>query len=356
MSIPEIQILFCLKLSRDAQLDSQRASNPLVDGLRSQVRWLSFGPDINPFKRFNPVRPLFIWYNSQRMDAYVSQEIDRRVAEYKKAGLESVKGRRSIMNLVLVAYFTEHPIKEVDDIDSTFKTFSMSQIKQFLFSGHDTTSSTVCYLFYIFATKPVVLTRLRNEHAAVLHPDASDTASVIISQPHVLNQLSYTLAIIKEVLRLYPAVSSTRAGEPNYNVSDEAGHLFPTDGFLVWANPHCIHRDPAYWPRPNDFLPERWLVGPGDPLYPVKGAWRPFEHGPRNCIGQELAMLEMKVIIAMTVRRFHVSLAYDELDRGKGKGGIRTAYGERGYQVGRAQPSEDLPVRVTAIAESKKLQ
>ncbi len=276
------------------------------------------------------------------MDNYVSAEIDSRVAQLQNEGNHSAKGSKSIIDLVLTA-------RETNVMDDTFKKFTMSQIKLFLFSGHDTTSSTVCYIFYVLATNPTVLARIRTEHASVLGPDPSETASLVTSNPFLLNKLPYTLAVIKETLRLYPAVSSTRAGEPNFHVSDDAGRHFPTDGFLVWANPQPIHRDPAYWPRADDFLPERWLVGPDDPLHPIKGAWRPFEHGPRNCIGQELAMLEMKVIMVMTVRRFEVRLAYQELDRAKRTKGITEVYGERGYQIQRAQPSEDLPCRVAEL-------
>ena len=234
-------------------------------------------------------------------------------------------------------------------MDKAFKKFTMSQIKLFLFSGHDTTSSTVCYIFYILANNPTVLAQVRSEHASVIGLDASKTASTIASAPFLLNRLPYTIAVVKEVLRMFPAVSGTRAGEHNFSVTDDTGRHFPTDGFLVWDNPQAIHRDPTYWLRPDDFVPERWLVGPGDPLYPIKGAWRPFSHGPRNCIGQELAMIEMKVIMVLTARRFDVGLAYVELDRAKGTRGIKAVYGERGYQIQRAQPSDNLPCRVAEI-------
>lgn len=170
------------------------------------------------------------------------------------------------------------------------------------------------------------------------------------SNPSLLNKIPYTVAVIKEVLRMYPAVSGTRAGEPNFSVTDDANRSFPTEGFLVWDNPQAIHRDPAYWPRPDEFVPERWLATADDPLHPVKGAWRPFSQGPRNCIGQELAMLEMKVIMVMTARNFDVQLAYEEIDRAEGTKRIKTIYGERGYQIQRAQPSNDLPCRVTQTA------
>ncbi|KAK3169850.1 hypothetical protein OEA41_009234 [Lepraria neglecta] len=333
----------------DAKLNSQKHSNPLVDGLRMQVKWLVFGGEANPLARFNPMRPLVLWYNKRRMNKYVSREIDSRFAKLQSEGVHSKKGNKSIIDLVLAAYMSENAGRDPQVLDKTFKKFTMSQIKLFLFSGHDTTSSTVCYIFYILATKPAVLARVRAEHDSVLGSDTSKPASVITSEPFLLNQLPYTLAVIKEVLRLYPAVSSTRAGEPNFNVTDDSGQQFPTDGFLVWANSQCIHRDPAYWPRPENFLPERWLVAPGDPLHPSKRTWRPFEHGPRNCIGQELAMLEMKVIMVMAARRFEIGLAYEDLDRERGGKGVRIVCGERGYQIQRSQPSDNLPCRVAEV-------
>ncbi len=125
-------------------------------------------------------------------------------------------------------------------------------------------------------------------------------------------------------------------------MTSDKGRHFPTAGLLVWANPQPIHHDPAYRPRADDFLPERWLVAPAHPLHPIKGSWRPFEHGPRNGIGQELALLEMKAILVMTARRFEIRLAYEEVDCAKRRKAITDVYGQWGYQVQRAQPSEDL--------------
>ena len=306
-----------------------------------QVKWLTFGADINPFFKYNPVRPLVHWYNTRRMNNYITQKIDSRFAE-----IQNERSNKSIMDLVLTAYLAENVERKPQDLDGTFKKFTMNQIKLFLFSGHDTTSSTVCYIFYILASNPTILARIRAEHTSVIGSDYVKAISVIRSDPFLLNKLHYTLAVIREVMRMFPAVSGTRAGEPNFSVIDETGRHFPTDGFLVWDNPQAIHRDPKYWPRPDDFIPERWLVAPDDPLHPIKGAWRPFSQGPRNCIGQELAVIEMKVIMVMTARAFDIRLAYEDLDHAKGIKGICTVYGERGYQIGRAQPSDDLPCLV----------
>ena len=310
-----------------------------------QIRWLTFGADINPFVRFNPFRPFVHWYNAQRMNSYVSQELDSRMSNF-----HSVDRSKSVMDLALSAYMSDNSEPQSKGgMNSTFRKFAMSQIKLFLFSGHDTTSSSICYLYYVMSQKLSALRHVQDEHDKIFGPHLDEAASQIIKNPALLNQLPYTLAVIKETLRLYPVVSSTRAGEPGFTVRDDLGRQFPTDNFLVWANPQVIQRDPEYWPQPDEFVPERWLVPLDDPMHPVKGAWRPFEYGPRNCIGQELAMLEMKIIMVMTLRRFSIKLAYTEVDGNASTKGIKTVYGERGYQIQRGQPSDDLPCRVDKI-------
>lgn len=316
-----------------------------------QIRWLTFGADVNPLERYNPLRPFVHWYNKRRMDHYLFPELKRRMANHQSKGSSLIaKHTKSVMDLALTAYMSENSENQaIWGMDRTFAKFAMSQIKLFLFSGHDTTSSTMCYIFYILSLNPSVLSRLRAEYDETFGLDLGKTAALVIKHPYLLNQLSYTLAVIKETLRMYPAVSSTRAGEPGFNVVDEQGRQFPTDGFLVWANPQPIQRDPAYWLRPDEFLPERWLVPTGDSLYPVKGAWRPFEYGPRNCIGQELAMIEMKIMMVMALRRFDIKPVYEEMDGQKPDGKVKTVYGQRGYQIQRAQPSDDLPCRVEEV-------
>ena len=278
------------------------------------------------------------------MDRYASPVVDALIANF-----EIEKRSKSIVDLALTAYLSAESEKNNDDINNRmFKTFAVCQVKLFLFSGHDTTSSSICYLFYVLAKETTALSLIRAEHDKVFGLDLDAAQSLIIKNPSLLNKLPYTLAIIKETLRLYPVVSSTRAGEPGFDVLDDIGRHFPTDGFLVWANPQTVQRDPAYWPDPDRFIPERWLVPPGDRLYPIKGAWRPFEHGPRNCIAQELAVVEMKIVLVMVLRRFSIEPAYKNQDRDRRKG-IKTVYGERGYQIQRAQPSENLPCRISSV-------
>ena len=252
---------------------------------------------------------------------------------------------KSIINLASKAFLSDDKIaSQHPKSDSSFKNLALSQVKLFLFSGHDTTSSSVCWLFYVLATYPKIRDRMRAEHDEIfgLH-DPGDT---IKNDSTVLNRLPYNMAVIKETLRLFPISAVIRAGGDEYKLRNESGLMFPTKDFMIWVNPQTMHRDPAIWPRADEMIPERWLVPPEDALHPIKDAWRPFGSGPRNCIAQELATMEMKIILVMTVRKFDIEPAYD-ITAGKDPARpSKLVYGERGYQVEGGHPNGNLPCQV----------
>ena len=293
------------------------------------------------------------WWNDIRMVQYISKELDARF-KVNIGRSETTKKDRSktIIDLALANYLAEKKHKRSSNaMDATFRDIATSQMRTFVFAGHDSTSSTICYAFHLLSTHPSIRRLLIAEHNNILGPEYKQAASLITGNPHLLNHLPYTLAVVKETLRLYPPASSTRGGEPGHFIRGPDGRQLPTDGYLVWANTYTIHHDPSYWPEPNDFIPERWLVAEGDRLYPVKGAYRPFEFGPRNCIGQELAMLELKIVLIMTAREFDIKTVYDEWDMLHPRKGPKHMGGDRAYQIlsGSAHPSDGLPCRVSLV-------
>ena len=230
-----------------------------------------------------------LWYNSRQMDLYIGKELDKRYASYRTYhGRDDSTQGKSVIELALQSYLANG--KATEELDKTFRTHATRQIRLFLFAGNDTTSSTICYTFYLLSKSPTIQARIRAEHDSVFGLDLSATPSKISKQPHLINQLPYTIAVLKESMRLFPGASSMRQGLDGIDITDDHGNAFPTGGTMIWILHQALHRNPAYWKQPNEFLPERWLVGPDDPLYPVKGAWRPFEYGPRNCIGQGLVI------------------------------------------------------------------
>lgn len=286
------------------------------------------------------------------MVQYVSRELDSRFIENRLHKGSDAKRSRTIIDLALENYLADKGPKNDNSggMDATFKDAAICQIRTFLFAGHDTSSSTLCYCYHLLSLHPRVRDKVVKEHNRVLGPVLNQAAPQISKRPHLLNQFPYTLAVMKETLRLYPPASSTRSGEPGFTVTAPDGRHCPTDGFLVWSNHVAIHRNSDYWEHPNDFLPERWLVGKDDPLSPAaKGAWRAFELGPRNCIGQELALLEIKLVLILTLREFRIESAYDEWDKMKLPKGPKTVDGDRAYQIllGAAHPSDGFPCKVS---------
>lgn len=315
--------------------------------MREQIKWCTFGFELNPLVHVNPLRPLMQWYNTRRMNVYINRELKSRYSTHRGDLLG-----KTIIDLALKAYWEENKSEEkMKQMDATFQEFAISQIKLFIFTGHDTTASSLCYVYHLLSRHPAALTQLRAEYNAVFGPKLTETSSLIASKPHLLNQLPYTLAIIKETLRLFPPITVTRAGRSDVLLTDSEGRQYPTQGCLVWGNHHGLHRNPCWWPHPDEFLPERWLVAPNHPLYPVENAWRPFERGPRNCIGQELAIIEIKMILALTVRELDVSGAYADWDNAyrRGQTNVNSVDGERAYQIhlGAGHPSDGFPCKVT---------
>jgi cytochrome P450 len=297
----------------------------------------------------NPMRYFHMWNNRRIMDKYIDRDLDARYST-----TQGDTKSKTIIDLALSGYRSEGNSTRNDkgQMDAVFRTYARSQMELFIFAGHDTTSTTICYSWLLLSRNPQAMAKIRAEHDAVLGLDREKTASVLSENPALLNRLTYTLAVIKETLRLFPVVTSPRGGLKNFVLTDSKGHCFPTEHCLVWAVHHGLHNNPLWWPRVNEFLPERFLSDQERPeeLRPRKNAWRPFELGPRACIGTELAMTELKIVLALTARDFEMKEAFEEWDRVNKPKGVKTVDGERAYQIqfGSAHPVDGLPVRIFA--------
>ncbi|KAL2132796.1 hypothetical protein VTI74DRAFT_3365 [Chaetomium olivicolor] len=334
----------------DTRLHHQTEDSLLATTLQRQIEWTSFGTTFNPFKRYLTIRPFVLWYNNRVMDRLIGQEIEKRYTEHLQGDQRRSK---SVMSLVLGQYLEEERVAKGSAPPlAEFKRFVAPQLRGFLFGGRDTTSSTLLYCYHLLATHPSALARIREEHSQIFGLSLSQAYSLITQNPQLLNQLPYTTAVIKEVLRLFPPAASLREGRPGVELTDDSGHRYPTEGCNVWVLTVGLHHNATYWKDAESFIPDRWLVNPDDPLYPVKGAWRAFEFGPRGCIGQTLAMTELKVALVMTVREFEIVPAYDEWDTLHPREGVKTVNGERAYQAekggGGAHPADGFPCRVRA--------
>lgn len=287
----------------------------------------------------------------------------KRAKSVVSLALESYIDQKSKSAQASGEYETENLI-----LDERFADVAVSQTRLFILAGNDSTSTTIVYCYHLLSKHPEALAKIQNEHDEVFGPD-QDSAALLKSNPTILNQCKYTLAVIKETLRLFPAASSLRDGCAGVSITDKDGRTYPTEGLAVTLMHHFIHRNPRFWPRPTEFIPERWLVEPGHELYVSQstGAFRPFETGSRNCIGQTLVYNEIAVVLVLTLRTFSVASAYDEWDAAQlqnegvtsqffKKIGLRaevpkTVMGERAYQTSKSgsHPANGYPCRVSII-------
>lgn len=99
--------------------------------LEEPEKWCTFGVEASPFVRYNPVRPLIIWYNLRRMNNSLSPRIENRFSENRNETNDSISGNKSIIDLVLRAYLSDNRKEKLTSIGSTFKNFTVNQIKLF---------------------------------------------------------------------------------------------------------------------------------------------------------------------------------------------------------------------------------
>ncbi|KAJ8944499.1 hypothetical protein NQ318_011757, partial [Aromia moschata] len=115
-----------------------------------------------------------------------------------------------------------------------------------------------------------------------------------------LQELKYMERCVKESLRIYPSVPFiSRTLEED--VVTSTGHTLPKSAII---NIHIfdIHRNPKIWPDPEKFDPDRFLPENCQNRHPF--AYVPFSAGPRNCIGQRYAILEIKAVLCGILRKF----------------------------------------------------
>lgn len=182
-----------------------------------------------------------------------------------------------------------------------------------LIAGSDTISNTSCAVFYWILhgerAKPgTILPRLREELDAAIAGDDGVAAYAEVKN------LPFLKRCIDEGMRLH---STSAIGLPRIVVGSVAefdGHVFPP-GTVLSVPSYTIHHLEEIWGADvNDFNPDRWLH-----LTPrQKMAFNPFSYGPRACVGQNVAVMELQIIIGTVFRRFEFDLYQAVLESHEG--------------------------------------
>ncbi|MGB8523859.1 MAG: cytochrome P450 [Candidatus Acidiferrales bacterium] len=222
---------------------------------------------------------------AKRETKFLDSLVYRIIDERKEVG--NTDGRKDLLSLLMSAM-------DEDGSQMTPKQLRDETMTLFL-AGHETTALTLAWTWYLLSKNPAAEVRLHEELRDVLGGRAPAIAD--------LGRLPYLLAVVNEVLRLYPpAYILARTSIAPCTIG---GYDFPTGSTIIMAQ-WVMHRDARYFDDPEAFRPERWLDGLEDRL--PAGAYFPFGDGPRRCIGQNFALMEALLVIATIAQKFQLQL------------------------------------------------
>jgi cytochrome P450 len=252
-----------------ARLDVARAFERGL-GFWANDYWLQVirGPG-TPFARMQSAR--------RDLDRIIFDEIDRR----RRTGERGP----DILSLLLDA--TDEDGNRLDD------QHVRDEIMTLLFAGHDTTTSTVAFMFYELAHHPDVVASLRDE----LGDEPPDAGTLMSGRLELLEM------VLDETLRMYPP--AWIGPRRSIDTFEFAGHQVPGDAYVNYSS-WVSHRLAHVFGEPHEFRPDRFTAERKAAL--PKGAYVPFGAGSRTCIGMRFGQLEVKAIATALLQRFDFSL------------------------------------------------
>ncbi|XP_034118232.1 cytochrome P450 4d1 isoform X2 [Drosophila sulfurigaster albostrigata] len=203
------------------------------------------------------------------------------------------KRKMAFLDILLQSHIDDKPLTNLD---------IREEVDTFMFEGHDTTSSALMFFFYNIATHPECQRKCVEEIVSVLGRNKETPVTY-----ELLNKLHYIDLCIKETLRMYPSVPLL--GRKVLEECEINGKIIPA-GTNIGISPLYLGRREELFSEPNSFKPERFdVVTSAEKLNPY--AYIPFSAGPRNCIGQKFAVLEIKAIVANVLRHFEIDFVGD---------------------------------------------
>ncbi|MDB4989861.1 MAG: cytochrome [Myxococcaceae bacterium] len=215
---------------------------------------------------------------------------DRILAEHRSTAV----ARPNLLTSLLQADDPETGAK-LDDVQLR------RELQVLVGAGETTTAEALAFCFSLLGRHPDVLARVLRELDGALGSRRIELSD--------LPQLPLLRQVLDETLRLYP---------PSYVLARSAteattlGDLPIRAGTTVVYSPYTLHREPRFWSAPEEFRPERFAPG-GEASAVPRYAYLPFGAGPRRCMGESLAQLEMIFAVARILQRFTLRLPRDPL-------------------------------------------
>ena len=241
----------------------------LIEEMRSPFQQLAWSRSVRTYHR-----------EKAKLDAVVAGIVAAR----RRADGEADRG--DLLSMLLLARDEETGEPGMSDRQVRDETMTI------LLAGHETTAGALAWSLHLLGQNPDAEARLHAELDAVLPggrlPGFAD-----------LPRLVYARQVFTETMRLYPP--AWLLAREAMERTEIAGWPVPR-GTMCLLSPYATHHDPAWFPEPERFRPERWEAGQGGerPRY----AYFPFGGGPRSCAGEAFAWMEGTLLLAGLARRW----------------------------------------------------
>mmetsp|Transcript_12216 Transcript_12216/g.21619 ORF Transcript_12216/g.21619 Transcript_12216/m.21619 type:complete len:544 (+) Transcript_12216:50-1681(+) len=205
-----------------------------------------------------------------------------------EAGVDSASGTSFLSTLVSGSQLLAG--ETMDEATIVMQAFTM------LLAGYETTASALSAALFLLSENPQAQARANSEIDSVLHGKSPTKED--------LERLPYCCAVIEESLRLLPPGSVAVREGPKADMDLGDGLIIPK-GAEMMLPLYTFQRDPAIWPRAEEFLPERFIQpGNKDVAPSTPHAHMPFGHGARMCVGYKFALLEARLALVAMLQRF----------------------------------------------------
>jgi cytochrome P450 len=280
-------------------------SDEMMRFTRTVVLRALLGGDLGPFA--SKIDEAWITINEHVGDSFWSLGIAER---FQRAKARRFEAARAVLRDAVDYVITErrrHPSDNADLLsmliaardEETGEGMTDEQLRvevtTFLLAGQETTSLALTWTWYLLSQNPSAQRRLEQELDTVLHgrpPEYSDLA-----------RLPYTRMVVDESMRLYPPAW----GFSRQALADDTlgGFRLPR-GWLAFVVPYVLHRLPTYWTDPDTFDPERFSAERSADR--PKFVYLPFGAGPRQCIGNQFALIEANLSVATLAQRYRLHL------------------------------------------------
>jgi cytochrome P450 len=214
----------------------------------------------------------------------VSEKLEKVIRDLIERKRKDNAAAKDVLSMLVRAH---------DEDDNRLSDDELVGQTNFLFmAGHATTASALTWALFLLAQHPKTMASALDECDEKL-----SGGSATVEQ---LDELSYLEAVAKETMRLLPPVLWWgRVSRAPFGLG---GYEFPS-GTMVIHSAYMTHHLASHYPQPKKFMPERWMTA-----HPGPYEYIPFSAGPRMCLGGTFAMFEIKLALAIILRRFRLSL------------------------------------------------